>query len=222
MSRIDPSRRPPGRRWYAVAGGAALLGVAASGALLVTGILSWIEDFPALGDRFRGGESVRVDLRAGQPAVLYVSPDTASYDWRCTGTMAGAPVAVTEAPYTFTFFSGGRTWAARYELRADRDGSVDLTCAPAAQTRSALLAVGRSPTTGGCCASWRPRWRRAGLPPCLASPWAACSPWSCGAGGGLTGPADLRADGPVDSLAQEVGVPVVPRVLVNQVQHHEA
>ncbi|GAA4735312.1 hypothetical protein [Phytohabitans rumicis] len=148
MSRIDPSRRPPGRRWYAVAGGAALLGVAASGALLVTGILSWIEDFPALGDRFRGGESVRVDLRAGQPAVLYVSPDTASYDWRCTGTMAGAPVAVTEAPYTFTFFSGGRTWAARYELRADRDGSVDLTCAPAAQTRSALLAVGEEPDNG--------------------------------------------------------------------------
>lgn len=145
MRLVDSTRRRPGRGWYAVAGVVAVLGLMASVAVLAAGIWSWVGDFPTLGAQFRDGESVRVHLEAGRPAVLYVSPDTSASVWRCTGEVAGSPVAVTEAPYTFTFFSGGRTWAARYEIRAERAGSARLTCSALTGAGTARLAVGDKP-----------------------------------------------------------------------------
>jgi hypothetical protein len=145
MSRVDSKQLRPSRRWYAVAVAVAVLGLLAAAVLLATGIRSWSGDFPTLGDHFRSGESVPVDLRAGQPAVLYVSPDTAAFDWRCTADLPGSQVAITKAPYTFTFFSAGRTWAARYEIQADKDGRAQLTCVAIAGTGTPLLAVGDQP-----------------------------------------------------------------------------
>jgi hypothetical protein len=113
--------------------------------VLIVGIRSWTDEFPTLGAPVRGGEAVRAELRANQPAVLYVSPDTSTSEWRCTGDVGGSPVAVSEAPYTFTFFSGGRTWAARYEIRADRDGVARLTCSAVSGSGGQLLAVGEQP-----------------------------------------------------------------------------
>ena len=145
VSLADLNQPPPSRRWYAVAVVVAVLGLLASAAVLATGIRSWIGDFPALGGHFRSDESVHVDLRAGQPVVLYVSPDTAPLDWQCTAELAGSQVAITETPYTFTFFSGGRSWAARYEVQAERDGRAQLTCVATAGTDASLLAVGDKP-----------------------------------------------------------------------------
>jgi hypothetical protein len=145
MTRVDPADLRPHRRWYAVAVAVAVLGLLAAAAVLSVTIRAWSTGFPTLGSPFRGGESVEVDLRAGQPAVLYVSPDTATFNGRCTAELAGADVAVTEVSYTFTFFSGGRTWAARYEILADRDGRARLTCMPAAGTGGPLLATGDKP-----------------------------------------------------------------------------
>src|SRR5687767_12189163 len=104
MSRVDAHQPPPARYGYVVAGAVAVLALLAAVAVLVVGIRSWTGDFPTLGRHFRAGESARLELRAGEPAVLYVSPDTATFDGRCTGEVAGSPITVTEASDTFTFF----------------------------------------------------------------------------------------------------------------------
>jgi hypothetical protein len=144
MRSVNSEQRRPGRGWFAVAGAVALLGLVAAAVVLIVGIRSWTDEFPTLGAPVRSGEAVQAELRANQPAVLYVSPDTSTSEWRCTGDVAGSPVAVSEAPYTFTFFSGGRTWAARYEIRADRAGVARLTCS-AVPGSGSLLAVGEQP-----------------------------------------------------------------------------
>ncbi|MEO3924229.1 hypothetical protein ABGB07_10265 [Micromonosporaceae bacterium B7E4] len=89
--------------------------------------------------------TARAELRAGEPAVLYVSPDTVTFDGKCTGEVAGSPITVIEASDTFTFFSGGRTWAARYEIRAEHSGSGQLTCIAGTGRGAPLLAVGDRP-----------------------------------------------------------------------------
>jgi hypothetical protein len=139
----------PGRWWYVVAGAVTVAGLVVAAVVLVTGIRSWLDGFPDLGGRFRDGEAVRVDLRAGQPVVLYVSPDTATTDYACTGEVAGAPVVVAEVSYTFTFPDRGfQTWAARYEMVSERTGSGQLTCTSATGRSADLLAVGDKPDNG--------------------------------------------------------------------------
>ncbi|MGN9914236.1 hypothetical protein ACTMTJ_42580 [Phytohabitans sp. LJ34] len=143
------TKRVPGRRWYVVAGAVATVGVVVALVVLATGFRSWLDGFPDLGSRFRDGESVRVDLTAGQPMVLYVSPDSATTDYLCTGEVAGVPIVVTEVTYTFTFFVRGfETWAARYEVESARTGSGQLTCSPVRGRGAELLAIGEQPDNG--------------------------------------------------------------------------
>jgi hypothetical protein len=140
------TKRAPGRRWYVAAGAVAAVGVAVAVVVLVTGIRSWLDGFPDLGSRFRDGESVRVDLTAGQPVVLYVSPDTTTTDYLCTGKVSGVPVAVTEVSYTFTFPDRSfQTWVARYEVVSERGGSGQLTCSSVTGRSPEALAVGDKP-----------------------------------------------------------------------------
>jgi hypothetical protein len=141
------AKPPPGRGWYAVAGTVTALGLAVAAIVLVTGVRSWLDGFPDLGERFRGGDTVRVDVRAGETVVLYVSPDTAPAEYLCEGEVAGSPVRVTDSP-TFTFFSGLETWAARYELVADQTGTGQLTCVAPVGRGAEMLAVGERPDNG--------------------------------------------------------------------------
>lgn len=132
-----------------MAGAVTTVGVVVALVVLATGFRSWLDGFPNLGSRFRDGESVRVDLTAGQPAVLYVSPDSATTDYVCTGEVSGVPVAVTEVSYTFTFFERGfQTWAARYEVESERTGSGQLTCMSVTGRGAELLAIGEEPDNG--------------------------------------------------------------------------
>src|SRR5688500_12854432 len=57
---------PPGRGWYAVAGTVTALGLVIATIVLVIGVRSWLDGFPDLGERFRGSDTVRVDVRAGE------------------------------------------------------------------------------------------------------------------------------------------------------------
>jgi hypothetical protein len=144
MDRVASTRPAPGRRWYAVAGAIAVGGLLVASAVLGIGIRSWLGDFPKLGEHFQVDETARVDLVAGQPSVLYTSPEAPAAALNCSAELAVASVAVTETPYTFTFFSGGRTWASRYELRATRDGRAFVTCTSPTGAQP-TLAVGDKP-----------------------------------------------------------------------------
>ncbi|GAB3863296.1 hypothetical protein ACFPIJ_54560 [Dactylosporangium cerinum] len=130
-----PSRRPG----YGPTVAAAVAGVLIAVVVLVVGIGSWVDDFPDLETQFQPGETVPVTLAADRPSVIYVSPTEAAYADRCAAELPGGTVAITESK-TFTFLSGGRGWAARYELLADRDGTARLTCPRAGS--GVLLAVG--------------------------------------------------------------------------------
>lgn len=141
------AKPPPGRGWYAVAGTVTALGLIAATVVLVIGVRSWLDGFPDLGERFRGGETVRIDVRAGETVMLYASPDSAPAEYVCEGEVAGSPIQVTESR-TFTFFSGLQTWAARYELVADQTGTGQLTCVAPAGRGAELLAVGEMPDNG--------------------------------------------------------------------------
>lgn len=143
------TKRAPGRRWYVVAGAVTTVGVVVALVVLSTGFRSWLDGFPDLGSRFRDGESTRVDLTAGQPMVLYVSPDSDITDYLCTGEVAGVPVVVTEVTYTFTFFDRRfGTWAARYEVESERTGSGQLTCVSVTGRGAEWLAIGEQPDNG--------------------------------------------------------------------------
>lgn len=143
------TKQAPGRSWYVVAGAATTIGVVVALVVLATGFRSWLDGFPNLGSPFRDGESVRVSLTAGQPVVLYVSPDSATTNYVCTGQVAAAPIVVTEVSYTFTFFTRGfQTWAARYEVESERTGSGQLTCMSATGRATELLAIGDQPDNG--------------------------------------------------------------------------
>jgi hypothetical protein len=141
------TKPPPGRRWYAVAGTVTALGLIVASVVLVTGFRSLLGGFPDLGERFRGGDTVRIDMRAGETVVLYVNPDSAPAEYLCEGEVAGSPIRVTDAP-TFTFFTGLETWAARYEMVADQTGTGQLTCVAPAGRGAAMLAVGQKPDNG--------------------------------------------------------------------------
>jgi hypothetical protein len=142
------AKPPPGRGWYAVAGTVTVLGLAVAAIVLVTGVRSWLDGFPDLGERFRNGDTVSIDVRAGETVVLYVSPESAPAQFLCEGEVAGSPVHVTDAP-TFTFFNGlDETWAARYELVADQTGTGRLTCVAPVGRGAAMLALGEKPDNG--------------------------------------------------------------------------
>jgi len=141
------AKPPPGRGWYAVAGTVTACGLIIAMIVLVIGFRSWLDGFPDLGQRFRGGDTVRVDVRAGETVVLYVSPDSAPAEYLCEGEVAGSPIRVTDSP-TFTFFSGLETWAARYELVADQTGTGQLTCVAQVGRGAEMLAVGEKPDNG--------------------------------------------------------------------------
>jgi hypothetical protein len=143
------TKRAPGRRWYVVAGAVTTVGVVVALVVLATGFRSWLDAFPNLDSRFRDGESVRVDLTAGQPVVLYVSPDSATTEYRCTGEISEVPVEVIEVSYTFTFFERGfQTWAARYQVESERTGTGQLTCTSVTGRGAQLLAIGDEPDNG--------------------------------------------------------------------------
>jgi len=141
------AKPPPGRGWYAVAGTVTALGLAVAMVVVVIGVRSWLDGFPDLGERFRGGDTVRVDMRVGETVVLYVSPEAAPAEFRCEGEVGGSPIRVTEAR-TFTFFSGLETWAARFELVADQTGTGQLTCVASPGRGAETLAVGEMPDNG--------------------------------------------------------------------------
>jgi hypothetical protein len=141
------AKPPPGRGWYAVAGTVTALGLVVAVIVLLVGFRSWLDGLPKLGEPFRGGETVRVDVRAGETVVLYASPDTAPARYLCEGEVAGSPIRVTESR-TFTFFRGLETWAARYELVADKTGTGQLTCVASAGGGAEKLAVGEKPDNG--------------------------------------------------------------------------
>jgi hypothetical protein len=134
----------PRRRWYALAAAVAVLGIAIGAALLVWRIQVWTDAFPDLGETFSPDQTVSVDLPADRTVVLYVSP-TDPVELSCTGEVAGTPVDFVPPSYTFTFFSGGQSWAATYEITADTAGPATLACtgAPLAE-----LAVGDKPDNG--------------------------------------------------------------------------
>ena len=116
MSTMTATGLRPRRRWYGLAAAVAVLGLILGIVLLVVRIRVWTDEFPTLGGSFRPGETVSVDLRADTPVVLYVSPTESVYDVACSAEGADA----VEVSYTFTFFSGGRSWAAHSEIVADR------------------------------------------------------------------------------------------------------
>jgi hypothetical protein len=144
MNRVASTKPAPGRRWYVVAGAIAVGSLLIASAVLVIGIRSWLGDFPKLGEHFQVDETARVDLVAGQSSVLYTSPEAPGAALNCSAELALASVAVTETPYTFTFFSGGRSWAARYELRPTLDGRAFVTCTSPTGAQP-TLAVGDKP-----------------------------------------------------------------------------
>jgi hypothetical protein len=134
----------PRRRWFAIAAAVAVLGLLVGGLLFAARVRVWIDEFPDPAGRYQAGEAIPLDLRAGEPVVLYTSP-TDPVDLFCTGEVAGAEVEVFEVDYTFTFFSGQRSWAAHSELVSDRTGTGSLECAgPAGVT----LAIAQVPDNG--------------------------------------------------------------------------
>jgi hypothetical protein len=134
----------PRRRWYAVAAAIAVAGVLVGVLVLVARVRVWIDEFPDLGEHHRSGQPIPVELRAGEPVVLYTSP-TDPVVLSCTGEVGGAGVTVTEVSYTFTFFSGQRSWAAHSEITSDRAGTGSVTCTGSA---AVTLAVGEVPDNG--------------------------------------------------------------------------
>src|SRR5581483_5739511 len=89
------------------------------------------------------------------------------------------------------------------------------------------------PTIGSACpvSSWRSRPTttpapRSPVPPDSVAPTSPRSWWTPRGAASPCTPGCTRsssdADGPVDALAQQVGMAVVPGVLVDQVQHHQA
>ncbi|WP_203931246.1 hypothetical protein [Virgisporangium ochraceum] len=134
----------PWRRWYALAAAVAVLGVLVGMLLFAARARVWIDEFPDPGSRHLAGEAIPLDLRAGEPVVLYTSP-TDPVDLFCTGEVAGAEVDVFGVDYTFTFFSGQRSWAAHSEIVSDRTGTGSLRCTgPAGVT----LAIAQVPDNG--------------------------------------------------------------------------
>ncbi len=145
MSTVTTPRelRPRGR-WYAVAAAVAVVGVAVGVVVFLTQLRSWTEQFPELGQHFRAGETVPVDLRVDETVVLYVSPSDPAVV-SCAGDVAGVRFEVTEPSYTFTFFSGGRSWAATLEITSDVTGTGGLRCTGSG---AVVLAVGEKPDNG--------------------------------------------------------------------------
>lgn len=141
------TKASPSRSWYAMAGVVTVLGLAAAVAVLVTGMRSWYDALPDLGQTFRDGETVPVELRAGEKVILYVSPESAPASFICSGKVADSPISTTEAK-TFTFFRGFETWAARYELVADATGTAQLRCTAPTGLGAKMLAVGEVPDNG--------------------------------------------------------------------------
>jgi hypothetical protein len=134
----------PRRRWYAVAAVIAAVGVAVGVLVLLARVRAWTDEFPQLGAHQRPGQAIPVDLRAGGPVVLYVSPDVDT-SLRCSGEVAGTPVTVSEMSDTFTFFSGGRAWAAQLEIGSDVTGAGSVTCTG---SPTLTLAIGEPPDNG--------------------------------------------------------------------------
>lgn len=135
--------RPRGR-WYAVAALVAVLGVVVGLVVLFARLRAWTGEFPQLGAHHRAGQSIPLTLRAGEPVVLYVSPD-AFTSLRCEGEVAGSPVTVAEVRDTFTFFSGGQPWEAKLEIGSDVAGAGSLTCTG---SPTVTLAIGEKPDNG--------------------------------------------------------------------------
>jgi hypothetical protein len=83
-------------------------------------------------------------LRARGTMAVMARVDPADLRPRRRWYWVAAGIAVGRVPEKFTFLSGGRTWAALFEVSSDRSGRAGLACEPAGGGRP-LLAVGDAP-----------------------------------------------------------------------------